>query len=280
MKPKEILIKGKKVSYFDEGSGFPIVILHGGFVCKEVYTLVLESLKKNYRVIIPDLPGHGDSEELDEKNNVSNYVSFINSLVKKLRLKKFHIIGTSLGGSIGILYALQNKKDVDKLILQAPVFYWEQLEILKKPLLKQLAGLLNFRFVQGKYHGYFRRYVIEKRIPKIKSYTPPENWKRVESLIKINLEKFDKKLSKRASAEFALSAIDMDLRDQMKKIENRTLIIWGNEDATLNKKWGLLLKEIIPNSKYVEIRGTHDIVVERYEKVCEEIEKFLKEKIR
>ena len=87
-------------------------------------------------------------------------------------------------------------------------------------------------------------------------------------------------MSKRASAEFALSAIDMDLRDQMKKIENRTLIIWGNEDATLNKKWGLLLKEIIPNSKYVEIRGTHDIVVERYEKVCEEIEKFLKEKIR
>ena len=64
MESKTVVINGKKVSYFDEGYGFPILIIQGWIVCKDAFLPIIKKLKNKYRVIVPDLPGHGDSEEL------------------------------------------------------------------------------------------------------------------------------------------------------------------------------------------------------------------------
>ncbi len=277
MKPKSLLINGKKVSYFDEGSGFPILIIQGWVVCKDAYVPLMNCLKKKYRIVIPDLPGHGDSEELDEKNSLENYLKVLNSFVEKLKLKKFHVLGTSLGGTLAFLYVLQKKEDVDKLVLQAPVFSWKQLpggfaKFYLKPIVKFLS---KFKTVQNKYHDAFRKYALETRLPRIKNHVSKKEWKEVNDTIKIVMEKFDNNLSRKASTEFGASALDTDLTKRVDEIQNKTLILWGSEDSTLDKKQGLKLKELIPNSKYVEINGTHDVVVENYLDICREIKKFL-----
>lgn len=280
MKAKLLMINEKKVSYFDEGSGFPILLIHGWVVCKDSFIPIIEILRKKYRVIAPDLPGHGDSEELDETHNLENYIKFMNIFVGKLELNKFHIMGPSLGGTLAILYAIQNKDNVERMILLAPLFNWKHLPDMKKlkiPFIKPVIKLLSkLKFFQNKYHDHFRDYALTKRLPRIKKHIPKNQVKEVENSIQTVMEKFDNNLSRKASTEFGISALDIDLTEKVTKLENKTLILWGGNDPTLDKKHGLELNNMMPNSKYVEIEnGTHDVLIEKYRDICSEIEKFI-----
>jgi len=280
MKSKTITLNGRKVSYFDDGRGYPLVLIHGWMVCKFAFEPLGEILKKDYRIIAIDLPGHGDSGELNEKHDLDNYCKFLEQFFDKLNLEKFHLMGTSLGGSLAILYTLRNEKRVNKLILQAPLISCEQVSNkFKISFLKTcVKALSRVSPLQNFYHDHFWNYVLKKRLPRIKNHVTSDRWAEIKKSVQAVANVFNTKLSRKASSEFAVSALDMDLTKKVRKIKNKTLIIWGSKDTTLNKKWGLKLKNNMTSAKYLEIKdGTHDVLIEKYSEMAKEIKFFLNE---
>ena len=63
----------------DIGKGFPLVLVHGFLGSSKMWEPQIEVLKKNYRVITPDLPGFGKSNKAKSYDNI-NFCSQISKL--------------------------------------------------------------------------------------------------------------------------------------------------------------------------------------------------------
>ncbi len=141
---KRILLNGKKVEYYDEGEGQPILLIHGWMYSKIIFIIIIKRLLKDgFRVIAPDMPGFGNSEEFDDVHSPENYSEFLDRFVSKLGIKKFVLFGPSMGGIIALNYIIKHKEKVQKLIVQAPFFYGKQSWFSwKLRLLTNLTGTL------------------------------------------------------------------------------------------------------------------------------------------
>lgn len=105
-----IQFRTKEIYYNVEGSGFPVMLLHGFGEDGTIWNHQIEKLKKNYKVIIPDLPGSGKSELLDGYNTLEDYAEVIKMIAdQELKQRKsngtFSLVGHSMGGYITLTFA-------------------------------------------------------------------------------------------------------------------------------------------------------------------------------
>lgn len=284
MTEKSILINQKKVNYLDEGNGSPILLIHGWSACKESFIPLINALRKKYRLIVADLPGYGNSEELNQEHLIENYIEFLKLFTQKLKLKKLHVMGASLGGTLALLYAIQNPSSTSKVIVQAPVFYWKQLltfptlpavcfwPIFKRPI----KFFSSFEIIQNQYHQFFINYAVRKKIPKIEGRISQRHGKETNQIVGIVIDKLKNKTSTKAWVESGVSILGINLKDKLRHLPNKTLILWGNEDKVIDKKWGPKLKNLLPNSKCSEIpNASHFAIIEKPRTIAREIKKFL-----
>ena len=96
--------EGVKIRYTDQGSGEPIILVHGYSVNQEhewVVTGVLPALAKNYRVIAIDTRGHGKSNKPHDPKAYGREMGMdVIRLMDYLNIKQAHIVGYSLGAYI------------------------------------------------------------------------------------------------------------------------------------------------------------------------------------
>ena len=100
--------------FIDEGEGEALMLLHGLFGALSNWTEVTEHFKKQYRVVIPMMPIY---ELPPKKASVRSLVDFITEFVNWMGLDNINLLGNSLGGHVGLIYTLENKSKVKKLIL-------------------------------------------------------------------------------------------------------------------------------------------------------------------
>lgn len=109
------------LSYIDKGDGTPIVFIHGLGQRKEAWNPQLE-LSEKYRLIIPDLRGHGETTE-DKNISIENFAKDIIELLEELSISTAYICGLSLGGIIAQELFKQRPKMVRGLILANTTSY-------------------------------------------------------------------------------------------------------------------------------------------------------------
>ena len=63
---KQIEINGKKIFYTVTGNGKPVLLVHGFGETGEVWNKQIDYLKEDFKLIVPDLPGSGQSEMIDD----------------------------------------------------------------------------------------------------------------------------------------------------------------------------------------------------------------------
>ena len=63
---KQIEINGKKIFYSVSGNGKPVMLVHGFGETGEVWNKQVDFLKDHFKLIVPDLPGSGESEMIDD----------------------------------------------------------------------------------------------------------------------------------------------------------------------------------------------------------------------
>lgn len=119
---KTIALPGKNldIAYEDDGNGPPIFFIHGVAESLLVWKFAVEELKKNFRCIRIDLPGHGNSWEQRGPFTMSFYSDVVLACLDALKLNDVVIAGHSMGAQISLITALRAPTRVQKLVLAAP----------------------------------------------------------------------------------------------------------------------------------------------------------------
>ncbi|MFO0323047.1 MAG: alpha/beta fold hydrolase [Bacteroidota bacterium] len=102
---KTIHFKKGKIVFSDTGKGSAIVLLHGFLGSHEIWRNTILNLSTSYRVIAIDLPGHGDSECFGYVHTMELMAKSVKAVLESLRLKKYVIIGHSMGGYVALAFA-------------------------------------------------------------------------------------------------------------------------------------------------------------------------------
>lgn len=97
-----------------------IVFVHGYAGCAETWELQINRFAREYRVVVPDLRGHGQSDAPYTHYTMSELLDDLDNIVQTLNLpEKFILVGHSFGGSICVEYANRYPERLEKLILIA-----------------------------------------------------------------------------------------------------------------------------------------------------------------
>lgn len=114
------VIDGIRLHYVDEGSGPPILLVHGQPTWSYLYRKMIRPLvAAGYRCIAPDLMGFGLSDKPTDESayTLGRHVELVTGLVEKLQLAGVTIVGQDWGGPVGLRYAIDHQDNVRSLVI-------------------------------------------------------------------------------------------------------------------------------------------------------------------
>lgn len=96
----------------------PVVLLHGiGLDAASVsWKHALPHLAREHRVVAPDLPGHGESDGMDDYTNES-YIDVLDAFLGALGIERASLVGISMGGAVALGHALDDGERIERLVL-------------------------------------------------------------------------------------------------------------------------------------------------------------------
>lgn len=113
-------VEGNKIRYLETGhSKNTLVLVHGLGASAERWINAIPYLEKEYRLIVPDLIGFGQSDKPVVDYTMDFFSDFLKKFLDSLNVVKPHIIGSSLGGQVTAEYASKNT-NLEKLVLVSP----------------------------------------------------------------------------------------------------------------------------------------------------------------
>ncbi|PKD21415.1 alpha/beta hydrolase [Salegentibacter salinarum] len=98
----KITYKNTQISFTSQGTGNPLVLLHGFLESKEIWKDFAEELSVKRQVICIDLPGHGESGNISEVHSMAEMAETVKSVLDELEIKKASFAGHSMGGYVSL----------------------------------------------------------------------------------------------------------------------------------------------------------------------------------
>ena len=121
MDEKLVDVEGNKIRYLQDGiSNKNLILIHGLGASAERWEHVIPNFAKDYRVIVPDLIGFGQSDKPVIDYTTEYLGKFIEKFLNAIDVKNVSIIGSSLGGQIAVDFTATNPSKVGKLVLVSP----------------------------------------------------------------------------------------------------------------------------------------------------------------
>lgn len=110
---------GVRTRYLEAGSEHPetLLLLHGSGGYLEAYTRNIAAHARHFRVIVPDMLGHGYSDRPDHPYEPRHYVAHLLALMDALGIERAHVSGESLGGWVAARLATTAPQRVSRLVL-------------------------------------------------------------------------------------------------------------------------------------------------------------------
>lgn len=253
----EVTVDGLKIQYIDEGEGPVVLLLHGWGAPAETYRLIIDHLASYCRVVAPDLPGFGSSEEPPEPWNLDRYVLFVQRFAAALSLDEVVLIGHSNGGRLTI------KLTADP---DCPLH-------IKKAILLDAAGIRPRRGFT--YYWKVYTYKAAKwffRLPGIRSLFPHaiENAQNRSGSA-------DYRAASPVMRRSMVMAVNEDLTALLPKVRVSTLLIWGENDTATPLADGQKMERLIPDAGLVTLAGAgHFAFAERFGQCSRVLDAFLK----
>ncbi len=250
----------KNIYVEDIGKGFPFVFVHGYLGSSKMWNFQKEFFSKHYRVIIPALPGFGESHNIKSLDSINKMAREIIDLLDQKNIDKFNLIGHSMGGMIVQEITKLIGDRVNKLICFA-------------------TGSI------GEIPGRFE--TIDETREKLKKDGTEFSFSRVPKKWFVKGDK-DKNyfLCKNAVKDVSLEAADNALlamknwrgKENLKNIKNETLIIWGDKDTSYNFDQVDTLKKNIKNSRLEIFKDcAHNVHLEQPDQFNNLVQKFISE---
>ncbi|MGQ0668210.1 MAG: alpha/beta fold hydrolase [Actinomycetota bacterium] len=113
-----VTVNGVTLNVRDRGEGRPIVFIHGVMCSGRFFDRQLEFFSRGFRVVVPDLRGHGDSERAQTGHTVSNYARDLRALFEAIGVERPVLVGWSMGAMVAYEYLKEfGQDDVAGLVI-------------------------------------------------------------------------------------------------------------------------------------------------------------------
>jgi abhydrolase domain-containing protein 6 len=266
---KTIRIHGHPTTYLErKGEGDTILLIHGFAGNKDEWISFVRYLPKAYRILAVNLSGHGDSiHDMSKIYTSMYYTQDLTHLIEKLKLKRFHIVGSSFGGLVSKLYAANNSEKVITLTLFASSgIYPETLSEFQLALEK---GENPFVVNSSEEYEHFLKLIFHKQ--------GPMPWP-VRSVLErkwiqdnpFNLKMWDDIMENFYSEEDSLNLLHL--------LQMPTLIVWANKDRIIHISSVEVYKKHLPGAKIVIMENCgHVPFVELPKESAEHYTQFLQQ---
>lgn len=248
----------------EAGAGDPVVLLHGGgpgATGVSNYSRNIDALANRFRVIVPDLPGYGQSTKgIDQSDPFGDLAFAIRGLLDELGIEKAHLVGNSYGGAAALRLALDRPEKVDRLILMGP----GGVRTTRALPTRGLNTLFDYYGGDGPSRAKLARF--------IRDYLVYDGAAVPDELIDLRYEASsqpeviaDPPLRRPSPAALrALLRMDFTRDRRLPHLRTPTLVIWGADDKVNRPTGGLSLARTMPNCDlYLAARTGHWVQWER-----------------
>jgi pimeloyl-ACP methyl ester carboxylesterase len=110
-------LHGERVAYRDAGAGEALLLIHGMAGSSATWRAVIPALSKKYRVVAPDLLGHGESAKPRGDYSLGAFAAWLRDLLDELGISRATVIGQSLGGGVAMQFTYQHRDYCQRLVL-------------------------------------------------------------------------------------------------------------------------------------------------------------------
>jgi len=243
----QIEVNQIKTHYLQMGDGQPLIILHGWGSRAERWIALAEILsQRGLRVIIPDLPGFGESETPSNAWTSEDYLRWFAEFIRLLKINEFYLLGYSFGGALSFKIALRYPQQIKKLFLICPALIRKK-SFFKKIVNKVAKVFKKFSFLPG--YSFLKKVFYFLFIPKTDYLSANGIMKKIY-----------------------LNIISDDQSFKLSLLKVPTVIIWGAKDKVVPLKDAYFINKKIENSKLIIIpHADHLIYRTLSDKVAEKI---------
>jgi 3-oxoadipate enol-lactonase len=253
-----------QLAYTDTGVGQPVVLLHGYPFNRSLWNEQVTALSNSYRVITPDLRGHGESEATPGAATMNRMAQDVALLLDQLEIPRAVIGGLSMGGYVALAFYKQFPSRVRALVLadtraQADTEEGKQTrhQQAEKALAEGMAG------------------IADGMLPKL--LTPDTVSKRPELVKRVRDMMLKTKPEGAAGALLGMAERD-DNTPLLSQISCPTLILVGQDDPITPVTDSEKMHREIAGSRLVVLENAaHVSNLERTEQFNEELVRFLNE---
>ena len=114
---KFLELHGDRVAYRDAGQGKVLLLIHGMAGSSATWRAVLPQLSKKYRVVAPDLLGHGESAKPRGDYSLGAFAVWLRDFLDELGITRATVVGQSLGGGVAMQFVYQHPDYCERLVL-------------------------------------------------------------------------------------------------------------------------------------------------------------------
>lgn len=243
-----VTIGGREIFYAEAGNGPAVLLLHGGGPGASGvsnFSRNIDALARDFRVVVPDLPGYGRSAKgVDGSDPFGFLANSIRGLMNELSIGTAHLVGNSYGGACALRLALDTPDRVEKLVLMGP----GGIGTTRALPTEGLGKLFDYYSGQGpsreKLETFIREYLV------FDGSAVHESVIESRYLSSIDPEVVASPPLRRPSGPMALRTLwRMDLtRDRrLARLATPTLVVWGAADRVNRPAGGQMLARIMPN---------------------------------
>ena len=250
------IIFGRTITYYDVGSGPPLLLIHGLGGDADEWAFCFEPLSQSHRVVALDLLGFGRSDKPLIEYTIAGLVEVIDRFLKTLNIKRPTLIGSSLGGWIASAFGLTHPESVSRLVLADSAGVWANLKEL---------GMDPHVSTRAHMREVFHRVFYDKRLA-------------TDELVDLAYEQHLARGDGYTIASLIRNVGNggESLDSTIGGIQAPTLIIWGQQDEIIPLGAGELTHRLIRGSEFVVIPECgHVPALERSAEFVQHVLRFL-----
>ena len=249
-------ITGIEMNYYEQGSGRPMILIHGLSGNTTRWDRTVPILAKSYRVVTYDLRGHGLSQKTPDLDcSFPSHVQDLAGLMDALGIDRAVIAGHSMGGMIAQHFALEYPQRVERMILVATTAC-----LMPAPIMRFLIRLFSGILLLIPFLVAF--FIRRKTRSKPRELFP-------------ELDNPELDFADRPIARCVYAIINMDIRERMRTLNLPTLVISSTQDELIPPARVRALADLIPGAQFTAVENlTHYVPLEQPVKVAAVVQEF------
>ena len=241
---RDVAARGARIRFAEAGAGKPLVLVHDYLASRVAWDDVVPRLAARFRVIVPDLPGFGESEKPPPGRYRYDFDAFSESLVDLLAavgLGRVSLCGHAMGGAVALTVAASHAHLVDRLVLVNPLVYPPRPDTLSRLAGLPVLGPLVFKQLYGR--ALFRsRFLAGARAEDDGAAS-----RRVDQLF----EMFDVPAAREAALATMRAMLDTrPLTASVPRVTAPTLVTWGRTNRASPVEHGRRLARELGGARF------------------------------